>query len=124
MDVIALRPLAGEYGLARRGETLTLSDFRAKQMIARGVAAPVNRRGEVADTAAARPLGFQTGVEQRASSSAEAPAPPVFTSSEAEVTPAPSPSTKDGASRRGQKPSTPAMRRGGNSGRASRNSRG
>lgn len=61
MQVKALQGLEGEYGSLKRGQIIDISDFRAMQLIRRGLVAPVFV--EAAGTASARPPARQAGGE-------------------------------------------------------------
>lgn len=83
MKIRALRTLSGEYGLVRRGQVFEAGDNKAKQLIHRGLAAPVEVGGAkkgAAEKAPERPSkerrsGGQTGEERQRSSSQEARQP-------------------------------------------------
>lgn len=59
MQVRVLRGIAGEYGSARRGQVIDVSDFHAQQLIRRGLVTPVLM--EAAGTAPARPPERRNG---------------------------------------------------------------
>ena len=71
MQVRALQGLEGEYGSLKRGQTIEISDFRAAQLIRRGLVAPVlmEAAGTASSHPSIRPTGGETGEMTSPSSS-------------------------------------------------------
>lgn len=131
MKVRAIRTISGEYGLARRGQVVEIADAKAKQLIARGLVAPVEvaSRKEDAKKAPERPSkarqsGGETGEAKQSSSSPAAPPRKKSASKKSEAEPASSSSTTRGNSHRGQTSYTRATASGGSGTKGSPSSKG
>lgn len=123
MKIQALQGLRGNYGRARRGDVLDVSDDVAKSLVSRGLAHQVGVRMDgvaPANRAAQSPLaGGRTGGGASASSSHPVKARRGSTSSSRGAAQSVPASTKAGGSPRGPASSTPATEPGGTTAPAS-----
>lgn len=107
MLIRAEREAFGEYGKVVRGQTVEVSDFRARQLIRRGLFSSVEME--------ARPFeNGLTGPDTQSSSSLADQAQQIAISSVPAAERASSSSMNPGGSRRSRTRSTLAMERGGN----------